>query len=146
MNLNVLQTLVDLAKKQSADAATALASEIAQEHDGMNKLSMLSEFRDDYRLKMQASMMAGTTVSELNNFNQFIHKLDAEIIQQELSNFFLSKQVEAARKKWQVCEKQLLTYETLIHRTQAKLQLIENRRDQKTTDEFAARRYIGRIL
>jgi flagellar FliJ protein len=146
MNLTVLQTLVDLAKRNSSDAAAALAKELANEHDGLNKVKMLSEFRDDYRVKMQIEMLSGTNVSKLNNFNEFIYKLDTAISQQEKNNIFNSKQVELARKKWQECEKKLLTYETLIKRTRSKLQVIQNRLEQKDTDEFASRKYARSAL
>ena len=46
MNISILQTLVDLAKSRSTAAANQLAREMAIHQDGLNKLSMLSDFKD----------------------------------------------------------------------------------------------------
>jgi flagellar FliJ protein len=141
MNISVLQTLVDLAKSRSTAAANQLAREMSIHQEGINKLSMLSDFKDDYRVRLQDKMMAGLTVSELNNFQAFIAKLDVAIYQQEKSTHQLLESVETAKKQWQDCEKKLLTFETLMKRAQNKVLAIEAKIDQKLTDEFASRRY-----
>jgi flagellar FliJ protein len=141
MNINVLQTLVDLAKSRSTAAANQLAREMSIHQEGVNKLSMLSDFKDDYKVRLQDKMMAGLTVSELNNFQAFIAKLDVAIYQQDKSTHQLLESVETAKKQWQDCEKKLLTFETLMKRAQSKVLANEAKIDQKLTDEFASRKY-----
>jgi flagellar protein FliJ len=141
MNISVLQTLLDLAKSRSTAAANQLAREKAMHLEGLNKLSMLSGFKDDYRIRLQDKMMAGLTVNELNNYQAFIAKLEIAIQQQENSANQLLEGVEIAKKQWQDCEKRLLTFETLMKRARAKAFAVEAKIDQKLTDEFASRRY-----
>ena len=86
-------------------------------------------------------MMSGLTVSELNNYQAFISKLDVAIDQQDKSARLLLESVEIAKKQWQDCERKLLTFETLMKRAQSKALAIEAKIDQKLTDEFASRKY-----
>ena len=64
MNLNVLKTLVDLTKQQSKAAATALAKELAALNDAKEKVHLLENYLDDYRLNLQQQMLIGIKASE----------------------------------------------------------------------------------
>jgi flagellar FliJ protein len=141
MNLNVLKTLADLARAQSTAAATALAKEIAALKQGEEKVNLLQNYLDDYRVTLQEKMLRGLQVSELINSQNFIQQIELAITQQQQSVIQLDHQVSLAKKHWQECERKLMTFETLTKRSQAKAALIEARIDQKNTDEFASRKY-----
>jgi flagellar FliJ protein len=141
MNLNVLKTLADLARAQSTAAATALAKEIAALQQGEEKVNLLQNYLDDYRVTLQEKMLRGLQVSELINSQNFIQQIELAITQQQQSVIQLDHQVSLAKKHWQECERKLMTFETLTKRSQAKAALIEARIDQKNTDEFASRKY-----
>jgi flagellar FliJ protein len=141
MNLNVLQTLVDLAKAQSSAAATALAKEIAGLRDSEQKVDLLQNYLDDYRVNLQQQMLSGLKASQLHNSQNFIQQLELAIAQQEKAVITFNNQVSIAKQLWQECERKLLTFETLTQRAKSKAALIEARLDQKNTDEFAARKY-----
>jgi len=141
MNLNVLKTLVDLTKQQSKAAATALAKELAALNDAKEKVHLLQNYLDDYRLNLQQQMMLGIKASELHNSQSFIQQLELAIRHQEKSVDRITDQVELAKKNWQECEKKTMSFETLMKRSQAKIALTEARIDQKNNDEFASRKY-----
>jgi flagellar FliJ protein len=141
MNLNVLQTLVDLARAQSSAAATALAKEIAGLRDSEQKVDLLQNYLDDYRVNLQQQMLSGLKASQLHNSQNFIQQLELAITQQEKAVITFKNQVSIAKQQWQECERKLLTFETLTQRAKTKVALIEARLDQKNTDEFAARKY-----
>jgi len=141
MNLNVLQTLVNLARQQSTAAATALAKEIAALNEARGKADLLRNYLDDYRAKLQQQMLMGLKVAQLINSQNFMQQIELAIKQQENSIIHSENQVEAAKKHWQECERKSVTFEALIKRSQAKAALIEARLDQKNTDEFAARKF-----
>jgi flagellar FliJ protein len=141
MNLNVLKTLADLARQQSTAAATALAKEIAALQQGEEKVNLLQNYLDDYRVTLQEKMLRGLQVSELINSQNFMQQIELAISQQQKSVIHLNHQVNVAKKYWQECERKLMTFETLTKRSQAKAALIEARIDQKNTDEFASRKY-----
>ena len=141
MNLNVLKTLADLARQHSTAAATALAKEIAALQQGEEKVNLLQNYLDDYRVTLQEKMLRGLQVSELINSQNFIQQIELAITQQQQSVIQHDHQVSLAKKHWQECERKLMTFETLTKRSQAKAALIEARIDQKNTDEFASRKY-----
>jgi len=141
MNLNVLQTLVNLARQQSTAAATALAKEIAALNEARGKADLLRNYLDDYRAKLQQQMLMGLKVAQLINSQNFMQQIELAIKQQENSIIHSENQVEVAKKHWQECERKSVTFEALIKRSQAKAALIEARLDQKNTDEFAARKF-----
>ena len=141
MNLNVLNTLVDLAKQQSKAAATDLAKELASLNDAQGKVHLLQNYLDDYRLDLQQKMMMGMLASQLHNSQGFIQQLELAISQQEKSVININYKVDLAKKHWQECEKKAMTFETLMKRAKSKIALIEAKLDQKNTDEFASRKY-----
>jgi len=141
MNLNVLNTLVDLAKQQSKAAATDLAKELASLNDAQGKVHLLQNYLDDYRLDLQQKMMMGMLASQLHNSQGFIQQLELAISQQEKSVINFNYKVDLAKKHWQECEKKAMTFETLMKRAKSKIALIEAKLDQKNTDEFASRKY-----
>ena len=141
MNLNVLNTLVDLAKQQSKAAATDLAKELASLNDAQGKVHLLQNYLDDYRLDLQQKMMMGMLASQLHNSQGFIQQLELAISQQEKSVINFNYKVDLAKKHWQECEKKAMTIETLMKRAKSKIALIEAKLDQKNTDEFASRKY-----
>lgn len=141
MNLNVLNTLVDLAKQQSKAAATDLAKELASLNDAQGKVQLLQNYLDDYRLDLQQKMMMGMMASQLHNSQSFIQQLELAISQQEKSVINFNYKVDLAKKHWQECEKKAMTFETLMKRAKSKIALIEAKLDQKNTDEFASRKY-----
>ena len=141
MNLNVLNTLVDLAKQQSKAAATDLAKELASLNDAQGKVHLLQNYLDDYRLDLEQKMMMGMLASQLHNSQGFIQQLELAISQQEKSVINFNYKVDLAKKHWQECEKKAMTFETLMKRAKSKIALIEAKLDQKNTDEFASRKY-----
>jgi len=141
MNLNVLQTLVNLARQQSTAAATALAKEIAALNEARGKAELLTNYLDDYRANLQQQMLMGLKVAQLINSQNFMQQIELAIKQQENSIIQSENQVEQAKKYWQECERKSVMFEALIKRSQAKAALIEARLDQKNTDEFAARKF-----
>ena len=141
MNLNVRNTLVDLAKQHSKAAATDLAKELASLNDAQGKVHLLQNYLDDYRLDLQQKMMMGMLASQLHNSQGFIQQLELAISQQEKSVINFNYKVDLAKKHWQECEKKAMTFETLMKRAKSKIALIEAKLDQKNTDEFASRKY-----
>ena len=141
MNLNVLKTLVDLTKQQSKAAATALAKELAALNDAKEKVHLLENYLDDYRLNLQQQMLIGIKASELHNSQNFIQQLELAIRHQEKSVEKMNGHDDLAKKNWQECEKKTMSFETLMKRSLAKIALVEARIDQKNNDEFASRKY-----
>jgi flagellar FliJ protein len=137
--MSALNTLIELAIKDCEEAAKRLGIAIRSAEEMEKKLSMLLGYRDEYAARFQNSLTNGLSAMDYRNFQQFLDKLDTAIAGQEVIVLNAKRQIEEERKLWQECEKKRLSYDTLADRQEKEKQLQENRRDQKQTDEHAAR-------
>lgn len=137
--MSALNTLIELASKDSDEAAKQLGQAVRAAEEAEKKLALLMGYRDEYAARFQTSMTRGLSAMDYRNYQQFMDKLDAAIGGQEEIVQGAKRQVEQERKAWQDCERKRLSYDTLATRAEKEKQHKENKRDQKQTDEHAAR-------
>ncbi len=137
--LSALNTLIDLAIKDSDDAAKKLGEAIRAAEETEKKLTLLLGYRDEYAARFQTSLETGLTAMDYRNFQLFIGKLDTAIAGQQVVVLDAKRQIDSERKAWQDCERKRLSYDTLATRAEKERLHKENKRDQKQTDEHAAR-------
>jgi flagellar FliJ protein len=137
--LSALETLIDLAQRESDDAAKRLGAAIKGVEEAEQKLQMLLGYRDDYADKLDAAQVAGITPFAYHNFVAFVAKLDNAIGGQRevLKHAQYKRDVEQAA--WQAAERKRLSYRTLTERAAAQALQLESKRDQKLMDDHAAR-------
>jgi flagellar FliJ protein len=134
-----LDTLIDLARRETDDAAKRLGAALKAVSDAEEKLNMLVGYRDEYSRKFQASQQAGITPMAYRNFQAFMEKLDSAIHGQEEVLRHTQKRGEQEKATWQAAERKRMSYSTLRDREAAKQQKLEAKRDQKAMDEHASR-------
>jgi flagellar protein FliJ len=139
---SALDTLIELATKATDDAAKRLGRAIRGTEDAEQKLALLLQYRDDYAARFQVNMMSGVTASGYRNFQLFLNKLEDAIKGQQRIVLDAQKRVSNEKNAWQQSERKRMSYDTLATRAEKEQQLKETRRDQKQTDEFAARRLL----
>ena len=138
-NLSALTTLIELAQRETDDAAKRLGAALKAVDDAEQKHNMLLGFRDDYARKLEAAQRAGMAPLAYHNFIAFIAKLDNAINgQMEVVKHARYKSGQE-KQAWQACERKRLSYRTLSERAAADALKLENKRDQKQMDEHAAR-------
>jgi len=137
--LSALETLIDLAQKDSDAAAKRLgvANKLVEEAE--QKLDMLVGYRDEYARKLDAAQVAGITPFAYHNFVAFIGKLDNALNGQREVLKHARFKVEAERKTLQESERKRLSYRTLNERAASEALKMQNKRDQKQMDDHAAR-------
>ncbi|KIF82149.1 flagellar export protein FliJ [Noviherbaspirillum autotrophicum] len=136
---SALDTLIELATQQTDEAAKRLGRAIRNSEDAEKKLQLLLQYRDDYMARFQTTLQAGLSASSYRNFQHFIDKLDEAIKGQQRVIQDAQGRVTRERGAWQDSERKRISYDTLATRAEKVRQLKESRRDQKQTDEFAAR-------
>jgi flagellar FliJ protein len=141
---SALETLIELATKSSDEAARRLGRAIKAGDDAQQKLTLLMQYRDDYAGRFQARMMSGFTASGYRNFQIFLDKLDDAIKGQQQIIQAAQRRVEDERKAWQGCERKRISYDTLATRAMKAQEMKAMKREQKQTDEFAARKLLYR--
>lgn len=135
-----IQTLIELAEKQTGEAAKRLAQAMRASEDAEQKLTMLRGYRDDYNARFGANMASGITPMEYRNFQAFLAKLDTAVNGQQEIVFAAERRITAERGAWQASERKRMSFTVLANRAQKEEQLREAKRDQKAMDEFASRR------
>lgn len=141
-NLSALDTLIELASKETDEAAKRLGRAIRNGDDANQKLQLLLQYRDEYMKRFENALRAGLSASGYRNFQLFLDKLDEAINGQRRVLQDAQRRVDMERGSWQNSERKRMSYDTLATRALKAHQLKEARRDQKQTDEFAARQLL----
>jgi flagellar FliJ protein len=136
---SAINTLISLASIEADDAARRLGNAIRIGEESEHKLALLHQYRDEYAARFQAGMAAGLTAPGYRNFQLFLDKLDQAIAGQQQIVRDAARRVGEERKGWQESERKRKSYGTLADRAEQKEQKMELKRDQKLTDEHAAR-------
>jgi flagellar FliJ protein len=138
-NISALETLIDLAQRESDDRAKRLGAALKQVEEGEQKLQMLNGYRDDYANKLDAAQQNGITPFAYQNFIAFLGKLENAINGQKEVIKHAEFKAGMERKAWQESERKRLSYRTLTERAATEALAVETKRDQKMMDDFAAR-------
>ncbi len=134
-----IDTLIDLAVKESDLAAKNLGIAIRTVDEAESKLTLLLDYRADYAARFQANQAAGITPMGYRNFQAFLDKLDNAVTGQREVIAHAQKMVEVERLRWQACERKRMSYGTLVTRAQNEEHQRAAKREQKATDEHATR-------
>ena len=137
---SALNTLIDLANKETDEAAKRLGAALHASEEADQKLGLLMQYRNDYAERCQSSLTAGISTTHFNNFQVFMQKLDHAISGQQKVVNDAKQRVAQARAAWQACEQKKMSFVTLADRASKEDARRELWRDQKQNDEHAARR------
>ena len=136
---SALDTLIDLAQRESDACAKRLGAALKAVDEGEQKLQMLLGYRDDYANRLDAAQMAGITPFAYQNFVAFMDKLENAINGQGDVVTHARHKSGLEKAAWQESERKRLSYRTLNDRAAAEALKLENKRDQKMMDDHAAR-------
>ncbi|RWR03916.1 flagellar biosynthesis chaperone [[Pantoea] beijingensis] len=134
-----IATLCGLAQKDLEQAARQLGEMRHAHQQADEQLSMLLNYQDEYRNKLNDTLTQGIASTRWHNYHQFIQTLEKAIEQHRHQLAQWSSKLEQALQQWRARQQRLHAYETLQARAQANELLQENRLDQKRMDEFAQR-------
>ncbi len=130
---------MDLARRETDDAAKRLGAALKAVDDAKQKKEMLVNFREEYVKRFEAAQAAGITPMAYRNFVAFIEKLETAIRGQTDMITHAENRSQQEKAVWQASERKRMSYSTLNDRADAAALKLENKRDQKQMDEFAAR-------
>jgi flagellar FliJ protein len=139
MQKSPISTMIEIAVKNSDDAAKRLGKAIKAHEETEKQLSLLSQYRKDYESRFQDNAAKGISTAQYLNFQAFISKLDGAVEGQKQVVRDAEYRIKKAREQWQESEKTRLSYNTLNNRAMTVRQKQEAKLEQKQTDELAAR-------
>lgn len=137
---SALHTLIELANKESDEAARLLGIALRADEEATQKLELLMQYRDDYAARCQSNLTSGISTTHFNNFQVFMQKLEHAIAGQQKVVSDARQRTAQARAAWQACEQKKMSFVTLAERASKDTARRELWRDQKQNDEHAARR------
>lgn len=137
---SVLPTLIELATRESDEAAKRLATALRAHEEARQKLDLLLGYQRDYAERCQTSLAQGMSATQFSNYRAFMQKLDQAIAGQDRVVVDALARVDQARAAWCAAEQKKLSYATLNDRACKEQLRIDAIREQKQNDEFANRR------
>lgn len=134
-----LNTLADLAQNDTDAAARELGRLQGLRTQAELQLNQLTQYRQEYRARMQVVAAEGMTSSRWHDFSRFLDSLDHAIRQQTTALAKAEADLLAGRNHWQHQKRRANSFDTLIARADAREEQVAARREQLANDEYAAR-------
>jgi flagellar FliJ protein len=139
-----LATLIELAQNKTDEATRRLGQLQTAHTSAAEKLEMLQRYRQEYLDQLQVQMGAGVPAAQLRNFRNFIATLDAAIEQQRAVTVQADTRLATGRGDWQNSQRRLNSFDTLAGRVRLQEMAVQNKREQRDSDERSARQFYMR--
>jgi flagellar FliJ protein len=134
-----LQSVLDLSQMKLEEATRHLGELISGEQRAAERLDLLVRYRAEYQARFLESAREGIGREQWRNFQHFLDKLDAALAQARQLVDQSHELRSAGQREWLDRRGRVKAFDTLAvrHRTQQVYE--EGHREQKITDEHAAR-------
>ena len=136
-----LQPLLNLSRLHLDEAARKLGELIAGEQEASQRHKLLVQYREEYQTRFMAAAKDGIGPTEWNNYRRFIARIDDAIIQAALSVTLTQQRTLAGQQNWLGKQGRVKAFDTLADRHRSHVVHQEQRAEQKTSDEYGARRH-----
>lgn len=136
-----LQSILDLSQLRLDEATRRLGELIAGEQEASQRLEMLVQYREEYHARFKEAARQGMGPDTWRNYQGFMDKLDAAVAQAQRLVDASKQRTANGQKEWLDKRGRVKAFDTLAQRHQARLDHAESKREQKATDEHAARRH-----
>lgn len=139
-----MSSLVDSARRQRDQAAAAVARLEASLQGAAEKLHALSRYQTEQRQRSIRAGGAGTVIGQVGLHHRFDQSLQRAIDEQRQRVSRATEERDAGNERLRGAQQRLAALEALADRRQARTNLAERRREQRGTDEAAARQHAQR--
>jgi flagellar FliJ protein len=141
--LKPLMTLHECAERERDEARNRFERAKAAADAAQGQLEALAGWRADYQARWKAQFAGGSSVEIIRCYQDFMQRLGQAIAEQELTVERTRNSAESARHVLVAREQRVAAVAQLIERRQNEAALALGRREQKATDEMAARALRG---
>ena len=133
------QTVVRFTESKEEKAAKQLAESQRNLLDQQNRLDSLTQFKDEYAQRFTQTGQQGMRASQLRDFHAFMGKLQSAVDQQKRLVEVAVDNVESKKKQWLSTRNETRKANTLLDRYLLQEQRIQDKQEQKESDERAQR-------
>lgn len=141
---DALQLLLERAEKVRDAAAQALHAANAQASAARAQHGELSGYRVEYQRRWIEQFSQPTTMGLVGCYQNFGQRLDQAVSSQGQAAQFADQRERNAREQLKQAEMRVAALRQLIARREAQAQLAAQRREQRASDEYAARAHLRR--
>ena len=136
-----LQSLLDLSHLRLDEAGRKLGELIAGEQEASRRHELLVQYREEYRTRFVVAAQDGLSPGEWQNYASFLARLDEAINQADSAMTHTKQRTVAGQQEWVAKHGRVKAFDTLSDRHQSRVAYQDQRQEQKTSDEHAARRH-----
>lgn len=141
---DTLSLLLERAEGERDTAARALHAASAQADAARAQHTGLTGYRQEYQQRWTQSFAQSTTMSIVDCYQSFGQRLEQAVVTQGHVASHADQRQERAREALRQAELRVAALRQLIARRQAEAAKVAQRREQRATDEFAARAHLRR--
>lgn len=145
MSTQALNILLERAEAERDDALAKLQELQRQAEAAQAQAQQLGQYRSDYQQRWTQQFARQTTIDIVGHYQNFGQRLDQAIAQQGAVSQFAQQRVERAREALRDLELRVASVRKLIERRQGELRRSAQCREQKATDEQAARAALSQM-
>jgi flagellar protein FliJ len=142
---DTLSLLLERAEGERDLAARALHAASAQAQAARDQHGQLAGYRQEYQQRWTQSFAQATTMDILGCYQSFGQRLDQAVDTQGHVAQHADQRQDRAREALRQAELRVAALRQLIARRQAEAAKVAQRREQRATDEFAARAHLRRM-
>jgi len=143
MHKSPLHTLQEIAHTRVDDATRRLGELIASEHACEEKLTLLIQYRTEYRERFIAAAKGGIDPNAWRNYSAFLLQLDDAVLQQQNIVNRSKNATSTGQQRWVSEHTRAKALDTLSLRQQLQQVRKENKQEQHMSDEHAAKHYLA---
>jgi len=134
---NALEFLLDQSKEQEEKAVLALNNARQDLDNYYVQLKQIEQYRMDYCGQLIERGKSGLSASQYGHLNRFLTQLDETLAKQRQAESHFMQQVQNCEEHWLEVRKTCRSYEWLIDKKRLEREKIEQKKEQKSLDEFS---------
>lgn len=136
------QLLVDIAKRKEDTIARQLAADKAKVQQDQDKLEELKEYAGQYESERN---LLGLSAYLTTNYQHFVDRVQQAIRQQEAAVGRSQQQANMTMRGWMEAKTKTKSMDWLKEKHHKQEMLLEDKKEQRQSDEFAMRRFMDNI-
>lgn len=136
--LEPVQQIVDDKQRRLAMSVAAFEKRVLE---GEAKLQELQRYKGEYEQQFSQRAGRGIGATDLRDYQAFLARLSEAIKQQQALVVRARAEHQAERVKWQEALKRSKALSHVVERWQAEERVMNDRRDQRESDERAQRKF-----
>jgi flagellar FliJ protein len=133
--------LKDLATRKSDATARRLGALFQRRQQAQRQLQMLLDYRRDYEQRLAHTAGGGIDAQKMRNYQVFLANLERALEHQTDALATIQEEIYGVQKEWNGHRRKADSFQVLADRDTRSADRKAQQRDQKLTDEFAARRH-----